>query len=134
MLDDRRHCGGCGRKVRRNEYGNRDYTGFVELGGRTHSSMCDLLGYFVSVSRGKYIFNGLARFLAVLRPVLGLDRQNVECFFAYIWTSRRAAGALHYLCEYHLHIMRLGQRGHGPLGYIGRQAAAAPEDPDDEGM
>ena len=126
-----------GRRRGTNEYGNRDYTGVVELGGRTHSTMCDLLGYVVSVSRGKYIFNGLARFLAVLRPILGLDRENVECYFAYTWTSRRAAGALRYLCELHLHIMRLGQRRQGPLAYIGRQAAAWAadlEDSSDEAM
>jgi hypothetical protein len=124
VLDVRRRC--------TNEYGNRDYTGSVEPCSHQHVLMCRLLGYVVSVFRGQYIFNGLARFLTVLRPSLGVDRENVECFYAYIWTSRRAAGAFRYMCGFHIRIMELGVRGYGPLAYLARQAAL--EDTSDEGM
>ena len=110
VLDVRRHCS--------NEYGNRDYTGSVEPCSHEHVLMCRLLGYVVSVVRGKYIFNGLARFLAVLRPILGIDRVNMECWLAYSWTSRRAAGAFRYMCGYYTRILELGVRGYGPLAYL----------------
>ena len=124
VLDVRRRCAG--------EYGNRDYAGSMEPCSHQHVLMCRVLGYVVSVFRGKYIWNGLAHSLAVLRPILGIDRVNVECFFAYIWTSRRAAGAFRYLCGYHIRRVKLGVRGYGPLAYFARQAAL--EDTSDEDM